>query len=63
MNEGMVPNRGKTIDVNNPPNPDPWGTVSETARHRVKLKILFLAGLLDIAHDIETTLSSIELPQ
>jgi hypothetical protein len=28
----------------------------------VKLKILFLAGLLDIAHDINKTLNNLQLP-
>lgn len=62
MTDANVPNRGSNIDTNNPPNRDPWGTVADEAAHKVKLKILFLAGLLDIAHDIEKTLSSIQLP-
>ena len=62
MNEGMVPNRGKQIDTSNPPNTDPWGAVANKALHSVKLKILFLAGLLDIAHDIDKTLANIQLP-
>ena len=61
MNEGMVPNR-RLENPNIPNNTDPWGTVGGIAGRVVKLKVLFLAGLLDIAHDIEKTLSNIELP-
>ena len=58
MNEGMVPNRrkrinGKWVDPNTDNiNDHPWWTIKERASSTVKLKILFLAGLLDIAHDI-----------
>jgi len=62
MTDVNVPNRGSKIDTNNPPDRDPWGTVADEAAHKVKLKVLFLAGLLDIARDIEKTLSSIQLP-
>lgn len=63
MNENMIPNRGKDIDVTNPPNKNPWGTVSNAAKKNVKLQILFLAGLFDIVRDINDTLSNIELPK
>lgn len=57
MNEGMIKNRNGVFETD-----DPWGDVAAQAEKAVSIKILFLAGLLDIANNINKTLSNIQLP-
>ena len=58
MNEGMVPNRKGVIT-----DTDPWGTVASQTDSHVKIKIMFLAGLLDIVRDMNKMMGQIELPE
>ena len=58
MNQGLIPNRGgKGISDR-----DPWGTVGAATDKHVKIKIMFLAGLLDIVNSMNKAMGDIELP-
>lgn len=59
VSEKIVPNRSyseKKGDTN------PWQTVSDKVSHGVKIKVLFLAGLLDIVQELNKKFNAVELP-
>ena len=58
-NESMIPNRPITETDN--PNRNAWTVTGQAVKDSVKLQILFLAGLMDIANGINKTLGNIEL--
>lgn len=59
VSEKIVPNRSYSENKNDT---NPWQTVSEKVSHGVKIKVLFLAGLLDIVQELNAKFASIELP-
>ena len=63
MNEGLIPNRKTTAKRYNYFDTDPWGTVASETDSHVKLKIVFLAGLLDIVNSMNKYMGKIELPK
>jgi len=62
MNEGLIPNRSTTTRRYQTFDPDPWGTVASATDSHVKLKIMFLAKLLDIVNDMNSLMSKVEIP-
>jgi len=62
MNEGLVPNRSSTRKRYPVDDTDPWGTVASATDSHVKLKIMFLAGLLDIINNMNKIMGNIEMP-
>lgn len=62
MNEGLIPNRSTTTKRYQTFDPDPWGTVASATDSHVKLKIMFLAKLLDIVNDMNSLMSKVEIP-
>ena len=62
MHEGLVPNRKSTRKRYPDDDRDPWGTVAMATDKHVKIKIMFLAGLLDIVRDMNKSMNDITLP-
>jgi len=62
MNEGLIPNRSTTSKRYPVEDTDPWGTVASATDSHVKLKIMFLAGLLDIVNDMNKIMGNIQAP-
>ena len=62
-NESMVPNRknSKKGIKKKQTDSDPWGTVAEKVSRSTQIKVLFLAGLLDIMKDLHEKMN-VELP-
>lgn len=59
-NESMIPNR--PISSTDNPDRSAWATTGQKVKQSVRLQILFLAGLMDIANGINKTLGNIEMP-
>lgn len=62
MNEGLIPNRSTTSKRYPVQDTDPWGTVASATDSHVKLKIMFLAGLLDIINSMNKIMGNIQVP-
>ena len=62
MHEGLIPNRKTTRKRFPYDDRDPWGTVAMATDKHVKIKIMFLAGLLDIVRDMDKSMNNITLP-
>lgn len=62
MNEGLIPNRSTTSKRYPVEDTDPWGTVASTTDSHVKLKIMFLAGLLDIINNMNKIMGNVQAP-
>lgn len=58
MTESGIPNRGSS----RPEDRDPWGTIGARAVKSVKIKVMFLGGLLDILNQLHNTMNNIQLP-
>ena len=63
MNEGLIPNRTTTSKRFPIDDGDPWGTVASATDSHVKIKIMFLAGLLDIVNSMNKIMGNTELPK
>ena len=61
MTETGIPNRGKKLNLNHL-NRDPWGVIGARAASSVKIKVMFLGGLLDILNKLNSALDGIQLP-
>ena len=59
----ILPNRKKPGEPKQLTNHDPWNFVSRKITSSVKIKILFLAGLLDVVTKLQEQFKEIELPQ
>ena len=59
--EKDIPNRPFKEHLNDA-RPDAWAVTGENVAKKVELKILFLAGLLDIMNSINNTLSNLPMP-
>lgn len=63
INESIIPNRPiKNYKYLSPIN-DAWSITGHKAMSQVKIKILFLAGLLDIVKSINKTIGNLQFPQ
>ena len=64
----MIPNRGKAARKGHKAKErsieteKPWDKVGEILSKQVKIKVLFLAGLLDIVKELHKQMGEIELP-
>lgn len=61
MSEKDIPNRPLYAHQKNP-DTHAWATVGQIANKQVSIKILFLAGLLDIVNDINNAIGRLQLP-
>ena len=60
--EAVIPNR-PIYSFYGPPDKNAWSVAGERAKEKIELKIIFLAGLLDIVNSINKTLENVEIPQ
>ena len=62
VNFSDIPNTSNYKNKNAGHNTHPWKTVSQTAKNKTKINILFLAGLLDLVRKLNDELNEIEIP-